>query len=194
MNVLSIDIDFFFNGGDYAEYITHDCDVNEFWDMLYANKRLDLEPVNNRLIFVEELLKTKCLNAKVTLIEEHDEITNFFKREGIESGFLVNVDDHHDLGYEEHNRKNNLENWVLHCKDRGYISDYSWIRNAFSDIGDIEDFSFVQVVPWRTAPIQNLEQFDHVVICVSKRFTPRNYWITLPKALKEIITENKEEK
>ena len=182
--VLSIDIDALFNGETFAEYIQHDVDSDDSWSFIrQLNKKdkygIDINIDEFCLNKVAKILREKCINARVKFIEEHDEILPILDDE--KESAVYNIDFHCDTTYGGDDKEPNIENWVRHGWKRRTIKEYHWICRPMSD-------NCQRVLPYTRDNIEDisldlLPNFDLVVICISRHFTPMEYWNILPKYL-----------
>lgn len=185
-NVMSIDCDVFVRGHTYAKYINHDLSAELNWDLIELIKQevttIDLELDEDYLNKAIELIRLKCTNAKIELITEHDEIVSVMKKHNCRNTTMYNLDAHHDISYLGDNTELNLENWVLHARDKKLIKDYHWINRELSDPCECST-----IIHTRTTltdlDINKINKIDLLVICTSKHFTPKQYWDSIPKLL-----------
>lgn len=185
---LSIDIDVFFDCHKYAKYMEYNIDPIKAWKMIDV-LGVKYEPSIIAMNRVIDMLKEKCVNAEVVSIQEHDEIIEVLRDYECQEVTMYNVDNHHDITYGEDDTELNLENWVRHGKQDGLIGDYTWIHRPMSDIRLDSPFGFKRDCI-EDISFDLIEEIDLVVICVSKHFTPPEYWNIIPKILKENIKES----
>lgn len=190
-NVLSIDIDALFNGHTYAKYMNYDLEPNLAWKVidLIASElpEIDLKPDPIALNIVAEILNLKCSKAKIHIIEEHDEIIDTLRGLKFEKVNMYNIDAHHDITYGNEDNELTIENWVRYAKSKGLIDEYNWLHRPNSDIKLASPMKFKRDCLHDASP-ELFPEFDAVVICVSKHFTPKQYWITLPNVLLSQLT------
>lgn len=99
---------------------------------------------------------------------------------------LYNFDYHEDISYEEDAAEDidlSIENWIQFARKKNLVKRLAWIgqddsRKAHQTLIKIGNTS------WKDYDWQNFPNFDLVVICVSKHFTPPKHW-GLAKKLKE---------
>ena len=109
----------------------------------------------------------------------HDSILDFLKNDSDLE--LVNIDHHHDLGYDE---KNNFEkatyaNWVYYLFKQGKIKKYTWLQNVNSGImpPDKEENCFFHEFFYNITKDNYIEQFgypDKIFICLSPEWVPEH--------------------
>lgn len=68
----------------------------------------------------------------------------------------------------------NIENWVKYAKEREMIYNYNWINRIFS-VESNYPFKIGKKSILDTT-VEELPNFDLVVICKSKHFTPPKCW------------------
>lgn len=187
MNILSIDIDVFFNGHTIQKYMNYETEPEDSWNMIaYLEKtnkyNIDTKLDTKALGIVCEVLNKKANKSKVRVIEEHNEIINIMEELNIKGANVYNFDDHHDINYGNDNRSLNIENWVLHGKSKQIINNYYWICRPLSDIRCDSPIMYNRDCIY-DLDISLLPDFDLVVLCTSHHFTPRKYWYKLTNVL-----------
>lgn len=186
MKVLSIDIDFLFDCQDYHKLTNFDLTGEQSWEMINAlgNK---YEPHKKYLELLKSILKKNTdKNTKIEIITEHDEIIKTMENNNITESDLFNFDFHHDVTYFEGDSKLTLENWVRYAKSKNLVSRYNWIHRELSEYDFKPPFNFDRICVC-DLNLNVLPKFDLVVICISKHFTPMEYWESLPKELYNIV-------
>lgn len=180
-NVLSIDIDFFMKDLiEYQQFVDDELDdVNLSWDIAKMKYKKDFVLDEDALLWVKDLIKQKCDNVeKFCIIQEHDEIYKLMKSWGCNNASCTNIDYHHDITYHQEDNKLNIENWVKYARKDNLIHSYLWIHQDGSEMcldspidfihGSWKDFTYKE--------IDLIPKFDAVVFCISKYFTPYQYW------------------
>lgn len=189
-NIMSIDIDVFFNGHTYRDFMKENVSAETAWkiiDLISKEKdSIDIEVDLNTLGKVIGIIKEKCGNAKLRIINEHNEIVDVMEEFKCEYSTMYNFDAHHDINYGEDNSECNLENWVLHSKNKGLIEEYNWIHRTLSDMCYSSPIKFNRNTI-EDLDISPLPSMDLVVICISHYFTPINYWNIIPNLLSEAM-------
>lgn len=184
-NLVSIDIDCLFECDEYAKYMNYDLDADLAWDVveLIADRmNLNLKPNMDAVSKVVSILENRCSNAKVRIIQEHDEIIDVMKEFGCKKSTVYNIDFHQDVTYNNDDDKLNIENWARYAKKLGLMESYNWLHREMSDVRVDSPFKFNRD---NLLDINELllPEIDLVVICISHHFTPRKYWDTIPNVL-----------
>ena len=119
-------------------YNDYDGTATEFYDeFTFLNlPPADLELYSKIIHFLKEN------KDKVEIIEDHDEIIEKTKIEGPFE--LINIDHHHDVGYERvlvygklKSSDINVGNWVKRLWDLNRITKYTWYRDNNSDLSTL---------------------------------------------------------
>lgn len=175
--VLSIDIDFLFKDCvKYQKYQHEDLSPEQSWEIVRWKYKKDFEFDKISYMWLLDVLKKTCSNAiEFRLIEEHDEIVDCFEDWDLDIADCVNVDNHHDITYGNCDDELNLENWVKVARDRELIYQYHWIHTDNSELCSISPIHYTHA-SWKDSAVDKLGNFDYVVICLSKYFTPIEYW------------------
>lgn len=188
MNILSIDIDFLFTEmKEYHKYINEDVAPSKAWECIKIIKpELTFKPDKKSFAWLLEVLEKKCKNSKDTfLIEEHDQIVGILKELKCEDASMYNIDYHHDLTYTGEISDLNISNWVVHSRHMNLIKEYNWIKQDDSDMCQYRPFKYKQD-SWKDIDPDVLPEFDYVIFCVSKHYTPYEQWGVAGK-LKSIL-------
>jgi len=190
MNIMSIDIDFLFNGHTYRDYINYDLTPKTAWKVIDIIKQevseIDTNIDIDTFAKLLEIVKSKCSKAKFRIIDEHNEIVDIMRKYKCKNSTIWNFDAHHDITYGENNDILNLENWVLHAKNERLIDKYVWVHRILSDM------CYTSPIDFRRVPVTELEdcmvpEMDLVVVCISHHFTPKKYWDIIPNTLSEAM-------
>lgn len=200
MNVLSIDIDFFFKDmRTIQKYMDVSVDPLTNWKIIEARHgHADFKPDEMSMEFVKNVILSRCTGVKeIHLIEDHDEIVQILAKlkNNKEYVNVMNFDYHHDITYHTDNYINDkndmseydLSDWVRYCRHNDYIKEYAWIHQDDSQMILNSPISYMHN-SWKDLTPENVPQFDVVVICVSPQYTPPKYWKILPDTIKEWIT------
>lgn len=191
-NVLSIDIDVFFECNEYAEYMFHNLDEDLAWNvinLIAKEKNISLKPNVRALQKVCELIHSKCKKGVIVEnIEEHDEIVKIMENHNVKDCNMYNIDHHHDLFHSEGDNSLNLENWVVHSKSRGQILNYNWIHRELSELSCDNPFYYTRTC-LGDLDINKIEDIDLVVICTSHHFTPKRYHNIINNILSEELNK-----
>lgn len=176
-NVLSIDIDFLFKEcADYSEYVDPELTPSQSWQVIrWKSKLKEIKHDKKSLLYVLGILKNKCKNAEIVSINEHDEIVEILSDRFVIDSRLYNIDNHHDITYDAILSSCNLSNWVTYARNLGYIKDYVWIRQDNSKYPEISQIQYSSG-SYKDIGFDRIPDFDLVVICTSKHYTPEQYW------------------
>lgn len=166
-----------FNCHEYRELINYDIDPEKSWLMVEA-LGIDYDINNHTLDFIIDVINKKCNNSKVKVINEHNEIIDILIEEKLNDVDMYNIDNHHDITYHNDNSKANLENWVIHARNKNLIKNYNWVHTDVSDMCLDSPISFVHAC-YKDVNLDLIPNFDLVVLCISKHFTPMKYWVYL---------------
>lgn len=187
-NVLSIDIDVFFECNEYAEYMFHQLDEDLAWNvisLISQEKNISLKPNVRALQKVCDLLHSKYKKGVIVeYIEEHDEIVKIMEKHKVKDCNMYNIDFHHDISYGEEDNELNLENWVRHSKSRGQILNYNWLHRELSELNCDSPFFYTRTC-LGDLDVNKVEDIDLIVICTSHHFTPKKY----QEIIKNILSE-----
>lgn len=198
-NILSIDIDILFSDHLYFQSHMHnDLTPKQSWTIIKWYNELEKTNLNfdydeKCLEKVLKIIFTKCKKAKVKSIKEHDEIIKVLEENDVKDSNVFNLDAHHDITYGSDDRELNIENWVLHGIKNGIIKDYTWICRPDSKCPTTPVYYGIKVLDTMDDEyINKMPEFDLVVICTSKHFTPPQHW-NINKKLYDIVKENANE-
>lgn len=176
-NILTIDIDSFIKDMKRISE-TNDTDLTPYqsWQVVRWKtgiKRFEID--NDALAFTLSLIKNFCKSAIIENIEEHDEIIGIYEKYDVKGSVTWNWDFHLDCGYKPNLEELNLSNWAVHARQKGYISQYNWVRHDDSEF-PINPFIQYSSCSYKDLKANLVPQFDLVVICTSKHFTPIEFW------------------
>lgn len=181
MNILSIDIDAFVPCHAYAKHMNFDVNAEIAWNII-DTIGIDYSVNKDALSKCMEILEKKCQHAKVRIIGEHDEIIGVMQEFKCKDSTVYNIDYHHDLGYGNDDLELNIENWVRFAKEYNLMKDYHWIHRPLSDIRYSSPFYHTRTC-LDDLDLNNMNEIDLVVICISHHFTPKKYWDAIPNVL-----------
>lgn len=190
--VMSLDIDFFFpEMNTYQKYFDVDLTPNQSWQVVKwkaekNKKKLTFEPCNFALEYVKKILINKCKRAKVIGIKEHDEILEVLRQNKCENADLYNFDFHEDICYGNEDDEPNLENWIQFARQENLIKRIAWISQDGSRKTGLSTIC-ASTMCWKDCDENMLPDFDLLVVCTSRHFTPPKYW-HLNKMLRKIAT------
>lgn len=68
-----------------------------------------------------------------------------------------------------------MENWAKYGKSEELINEYHWLYHPSSDLRYDSPFYHTRDMVL-DVPMDSLPEFDLVVVCLSKHFTPKKYW------------------
>lgn len=198
-NILSIDIDFFMKDLiEYQKFVDDEVDDPKLaWDIAKLKYGKDMILDKQALLWVKDLIKNKCQNVQqFCIIQEHDEIYNLLKKWNCSNASCTNIDYHHDITYQQDDSKLNIENWVKYARKDNLIYSYLWIHQDGSEMCVDTPIQFIHG-SWKDFTFKEIEQipnYDAVVFCISKYFTPNEYWCIaeeLQSYLIKILNYNK---
>lgn len=188
MKVLSIDIDFLFTEmKTYHKYMNEDIAPEKAWQCLKIIKpELTFKPDKASTRFLIDVLRKKCRSAKETfLIQEHDGIIPVLREIGAKDATVFNIDYHHDITYKGEISDLDISNWVVYGRHENLIREYNWIKQDDSDMCEYRPFRYKQD-SWKDINVDLLPEFDYVVFCISKHYTPFDFW-DVAKKLKSYL-------
>lgn len=189
MKVLSIDIDLCFEQGSiFRKYMNYNIDPTHSWkimEQLGIDMRYDKDIVHR----ISEILKSNCKGKPVVIINEHDEILQVLKDFNCYKADLFHFDAHHDVGYNTSFEEPNIENWVTHAKIQKLVDKVTWTHNCSAEFPQNYPFLMLHDNILDIKP-EFLPDFDLVVLCVSRQFTPMKYWDSLIKRFYRVVHEN----
>lgn len=176
-NVLTIDIDSIIKDmKKITESNDTDLTPKQSWQVVRWKTGINnFEIDRDCLAFTLSLIKNFCKNAIIETIEEHDDMIKMYEKYNITKSNTWNWDFHHDISYKLNLEKLNISNWVLHARSKGYIKNYSWLRHDDSEFPSNYYMQYEQCC-YKDLKSNVVPQFDLVVICKSKHFTPPEYW------------------
>lgn len=189
MDVLSIDFDIIM--APVIEYYNNMVPRKDWEQIQNENPgmitpKADLHHFN----FIIQLLEKHLNNTDNLYIAfNHKKIIDFLENE--ESFSIINIDHHHDLGYEpldeiveETLKKPNCGNWAKYLFDVNKLNKYIWIKN----INSIENYKdSIQQNPekyqFATKDLQDSDtkemllniKFDKIFLCLSPEWVPPYY-------------------
>jgi len=186
-NIISIDIDVMFDCYKYEKLSNHDIDASKSWTMI-ESLGVNYKPNIDILRHITSLLSTNCSDAKVRVIEEHDEIIEVMRDNNCNKCSMYNLDNHHDITYGGDDSKLSLENWVKFARHENLIDKYTWIHTDMSEMCHISPILYNHN-SWKDVSLSDYPKFDLVVICVSHHFTPRKYWTSICNVLLDALPQ-----
>lgn len=133
--ILTIDFDIFLYKDLplYNNLINTENSFDEFLQTfpLLENVRFDINLYNKLTIFLEKIfLNTKKEN--IFFCKNHEDVVNFTYNNNFFD--LINIDYHHDLGYNNMNQNLYCGNWVKELIKTKKVHKYIWIKNPNSSI------------------------------------------------------------
>lgn len=192
MNILSLDIDYI--SDIYAQEILHpgipEAPEKDYWNLVRdLSSRISEEVIienrsNVRYLF-KLFLSSITTNSKVVFGIHHDSILSYIPKD-TKSINLLNVDHHHDLGYNELQEVQassyqvcTESNWVAILADK--LDTYTWVRNKGSESRFNEEnfpykFKFEQVVNTEALDTSNVS-WDLIYVCLSPNYLYDKHWV-----------------
>lgn len=126
-------------------------------------------------ILIELLLKKK--NIKIYFINNHDRLLNYLPNH--ETFNLINIDHHHDLGYDDDNEdvsEITCANWVYKLYEWNKIDTYTWINNFNSKFPKNEKLKLINYdLELEYYDINLIPDINYVFICLSSPWIPPYY-------------------
>lgn len=178
MRILSIDLDWLFlDCPTYHKRMDTEVDWETSWRVIRAYfPNTEFKPCEESRDFLNHILRNSCKNAKIEIISEHDEIIQFMRDKKCYKAEVINFDMHHDLSYFGDDSKLDIENWVTFGRKENLIGEYTWIHQDNSELSQGCAFKYHRD-SWKDLDVSMFDrfEFDHVVICISKHFTPPEY-------------------
>ena len=186
MKVLSIDIDICFEQGSiFRKYMNYNIDPRYSWEIMDA-EGVDINPDWEIVMNIEDILKQNVKGKPVVIINEHDEILQVLRDFNCYKAELFHFDAHHDVGYGGEFTEPNIENWVTHAKIEKLVDKVNWTHNCSAEFPENFPFLMLHDNILDIKP-RFLPEFDLVVLCVSRHFTPMYYWDRLIKLFHECV-------
>ncbi|MGL4672890.1 hypothetical protein [Cetobacterium sp.] len=188
MKVLSIDIDFLFTGmNEIQKYFDVDLSPIRSWKVVnWKSKGTKYLPCQDSADWLDNLLKIKIKkDTKVFLIEEHDGIIKVLRENKCDKVDMFNIDYHNDISYGNEDEELNLENWVQFARKENLIKNYNWICQDDSKVCKDSPI-FHNFCSWKDVNLELIPEFDIIVLCTSKHFTPPKYWGLCERISKDI--------
>lgn len=148
------------------------------------------------------IIKTIKNVKEVFFISDHKDVIKILqdkipKDEQID---IINIDHHHDIGYNLDNWKiktliHNCGNWVKVAKDKKLINSYTWIKNNNSNPPNQEAYALNYIQKEIFFEDSQLEliskETDYLILCQSFEWIPPVYqplflnWITICEEMRE---------
>lgn len=121
------------------------------------------------------ILKAKTeQNIPIYFITNHHEIIQYIPKE--EELVLINIDHHHDCGYEKDKSHITCGNWVYYLKTYYKLLKYIWIHNPNSIINSKEISNMINLdIDINYINFNNYLNVDYIVISFSPEWIPINY-------------------
>lgn len=202
MKVLSIDLDYIMSPSiELYETLQHDSNPTTRWNQLFDNSDFrDCHFVidQGNLLFCFEIFLKALKDCKnVSFGYEHDAI--LFDIADKSNINLINVDHHDDVlephfssnydyetalqkGYEQVCNANRVHegNWIAWLASQKKIDSYTWIGNNNSS-SKRRNFFNERIVPnyWNVEREEykfSDYKFDHIFVCLSPQYIPKNHW------------------
>lgn len=107
---------------------------------------------------------------QIFFITSHEQIINYIDKN--KEQYLVNIDHHHDIGYDHDDLGLNSGNWVKYIPN---LKSYMWINNKNSrEIFEKEQklIPKLQIADIMNYNIMNLQNPDKLIICLSPQWIP----------------------
>lgn len=150
------------------------------WDDLLKDPYMELLTIDSEhysRIFKYIIHCSQFLSKEqIHFIEDHGQAVRYIT----EPCDLINIDHHHDLGYEDLNsQKDSTEfptcaNWVRYLQQQSFVHNYMWINNANSMSKESMPF-WTTTKDFRDVSIEDLPIPDELIICLSEPWVPYTY-------------------
>lgn len=98
---------------------------------LLENVRFDINLYNKLTIFLEKIF-SNTKKENIFFCKNHEDVVKFTYNNNFFD--LINIDYHHDLGYNNMNQKLYCGNWVKELIKTKKVHKYIWIKNPNSSI------------------------------------------------------------
>lgn len=173
--ILSIDFDIIMHP---SIHLYNELAEHADWDYLQQNPLMqlmygDLKLYNQLTNFLLAQTKKMPYN-KIHFINSHENILKYLPKD--EEFTLINIDQHHDLSYNNLDQKLSCSNWVKHCFYHYKIKDYIWVHSRTSQFPFGADNQLIsESYLFSHYNYQTLEEYDEIIICFSKTWVPPNY-------------------
>lgn len=196
MNILSIDIDFLFMDMNLIQKnFDTDLTPSQSWQVVkWKTKKDKFNYDESSYNFLLEILSSKIKkDTKIFKIWEHDKIVPLLENEKVKNSTVFNIDYHHDISYDNDDTELTIENWVTHCKRKKILEKYNWITQ-FDAKPCVCSMLTHSRIDWENVDVEKLPEFDIIIVCVSKHFTPKEHWeladelIKYSKSFKKFLT------
>ena len=188
--ILTIDFDIFLYKDLplYNNLINTENNFDEFLQTfpLLENVRFDINLYNKLTIFLEKIF-SNTKKENIFFCKNHEDVVKFTYNNNFFD--LINIDYHHDLGYNNMNQKLYCGNWVKELIKTKKIHKYIWIKNPSSSISPDQQIfiSNSLILPNDYEYLEEFINIDKVIICSSFQWIPSFYhhyffeWIELYK-------------
>ena len=134
----------------------------------------DLQIYNNLTSLVIKLFKT-LKSKEIFFIADHSLILKHLSDK--ESYEVINVDHHHDLGYNKFYEKLDCGNWARFGIKKGLIDKYTWYHNRNSNCDyDIKDLRINDISHFWLPDKLELDNIDMLFLCLSPQWVPQHYF------------------
>lgn len=171
MNIVSIDFDIIMKPS--IEYYNNlMCKEEAFTEPLMQICPADLKIYTNLTKWLIKMTKNMSADD-ITFIESHETIINYLPKE--ENICLINIDHHHDIGYQPSDADVDLGknlhcgNWGKYLLKKNLIDDYIWICNENSQKNYMH--STIKTHYISEYDLENLKA-DKIIICLSSPWVP----------------------
>ena len=193
LQILSIDVDVFHRCVEYQDWQDEDLTPMQSWQVIKWKSQAKgytdelFEPDFDTIEFVKKILDKKCKKAQPYIIQEHDEIYNILKSLPSKHNSVTNIDNHHDLGYGHDDEELTIANWVRYARRDNLLLSYFWICRDDSEVAQYASFNYMRS-SWKDVNVDALPEYDVVVFCTSKHYTPPMYW-NITQMLNDYLVE-----
>ena len=176
MNIVSIDFDIIMAPSiQYYNNFAGPVGDKLFKEQFFSNCEADLAIYQKLSEWLYYSVKNSQL-LEIIFIESHDSIINYIPQ-GEKEINLINIDYHHDLGYNGKGKifkdkdEVNCGNWCNYLITNNLIHSYLWIGDKSSNKWNC-DYPYHHI---KHMNLFNLKA-DKIIICLSPEYIPEKYW------------------
>ena len=202
MKVLSIDLDYFMSPSiELYETLQHDTNPTTRWNQLF-----DSSDFKDSHFVIDQGNLLFCFDIFLQALEHCDSVSFGYEHDAIlfdiaeKSNInLINIDHHDDviephfirncdydtaleIGYEQVRNANRVHegNWIAWLAAQKKLDSYTWIGNQNSFCKRKNSFNSRIVPNYWNVERENYKfddyKFDHIFVCLSPQYIPKNHW------------------
>lgn len=173
MNIVTIDLDIIMEPSiQYYNNIQNR--QKAFHEPIMQNCQANLDTYNKISVWLYNTAKI-ISEDNIVFIESHEQILNHIPDN--EKFFLINIDHHHDLGYDNEEKiilekkDVNCGSWGRYLLNNNLINAFIWIGNKNSDKFGSDGAAYHYIDNFN---LDNLKA-DKIIICLSPDWVPNQY-------------------